>query len=80
MKAFVILGLLCLLSRPAGAMSCDEVRSYVQMYGASAVLAYAQRVGVTSEEIRQGRACLGRAHAGQRRRFGRAAHTGWASN
>jgi hypothetical protein len=58
MRLFAILGFACLACQPAAAISCDEVRTYVQTYGASVVLAYVKRIGATPQQIREGRACL----------------------
>ena len=80
MRVFVILGLVCLLSRPASAMTCEEVRGFVQTYGVSLVLAYAKSTGATPQEIRRGRACLHEAHSGHRKRIGRVLNGGWESN
>lgn len=80
MKVFVIVGLVCLVSRPAAALTCDEVRSYVQMYGASAVLAYAKNAGATPQQIRRGKACLARDNGGARKRFGRVSSGSLAAN
>ena len=60
MRLFMILVFACLLSRPAVAISCDEVRGYVRTYGASAVLSYVKRIGATPQQIREGRACMRR--------------------
>ena len=79
-RVFVIVGLVCLLSRPAAAISCEEVRGFVEKYGASLVLAYAKSTGATPQEIRRGRACLDRRHAGLKRRIGRISNGGWESN
>jgi hypothetical protein len=52
-------------------MSCEDVRSYVQMYGASVVRAYAKSVGATPQQIREGRACLDRRRSALKKRIGR---------
>jgi hypothetical protein len=57
-KLFAVLGFACLACQPAAALSCDEVRTYVQTYGASVVLIYAKKNGATPQQIREGRACL----------------------
>jgi hypothetical protein len=58
MRFLAILGFACLLCQPAAALSCEEVRGYVQTYGAAAVLAYGKRLGMSPQQIRAGRACL----------------------
>lgn len=61
MRCLAVLGFVCLVAEPAAAMSCDQVRYYVDTYGASAVIAYAKKIGASSSQIREGRACLRRA-------------------
>jgi hypothetical protein len=83
MRAFVIFGLVCLVclsSRPAAAMTCEEVRGFVQTYGVSLVLAYAKSTGATPLEIRRGRACLHEGQSGHRKHIGRTSNAGWVSN
>jgi hypothetical protein len=58
MKCLAIAGLLLLACRPAAAITCDDVRTYVKTYGVVAVLAYVKRIGATPAQIREGRACL----------------------
>jgi hypothetical protein len=58
MRLLALLGLLSLMSWPAAAITCDEVRGYVRTYGAPAVLAYVHQLGATPAQIRQGRSCL----------------------
>lgn len=60
MKTFVTLGLFAIACQPAAAVTCDQVRHYVEAYGAMAVLAYAKKSGATPQQIREGRACLRR--------------------
>lgn len=80
MRAILIVGLVSLSSWPAGALTCDEVRGYVQIYGASAVLAYAKNAGATPEQIRRGKACLARDARGVRKRLGRLSSRGFEAN
>lgn len=65
MRLLAILGFVCLAIQPAAAITCEEVRTYVQTYGASAVLIYAKKIGATPAQIREGRACLRRAASGE---------------
>lgn len=60
MRVLAILGFISVLSQPAAALTCEEVRGYVQTYGASAVMVYVKSIGATSEQIARGRACLRR--------------------
>jgi hypothetical protein len=60
MRIFAILGFILVMSQSAAAITCEEVRNYVQTYGASAVLIYVKSIGATPEQIAQGRACLRR--------------------
>jgi hypothetical protein len=62
MKAFASACLvLVMCGQPAVSLNCEDVRYYVETYGAAATLAYAKRMGATPEQIRDGRACLRRA-------------------
>jgi hypothetical protein len=70
MKFLVILGFACMLCQPASALSCEEVRGYVQTYGAAAVLAYGKSIGASPQQIRAGRSCL---HRGWKSGFRRSA-------
>jgi hypothetical protein len=67
MKAFAIFGMVCMLSQPATAVTCDQVRSYVGTYGVAAALSYAKKIGATAEQIRDARSCLLRASKDQPR-------------
>jgi hypothetical protein len=58
MKTIVALGFVALACQPATAITCEEVRHYVETYGAAMVLTYAKKVGATPQQIREGRACL----------------------
>lgn len=69
MKAFALAGLVCMLSQPASAITCEDVRYYVETYGTAATLAYAKKMGVTAEQIRDARICLRQASRSERRSF-----------
>jgi hypothetical protein len=60
MRSFAALAVVGLACQPAAAITCEQVRHYVDTYGASVVLAYAKKVGATPQQIREGRACLRR--------------------
>ncbi len=50
--------LILLMTTPANAYTCHDVRGWVAQYGASRVLIMARLYGVTKEQIQQARACL----------------------
>jgi hypothetical protein len=58
MRVLAILGFISVLSQPAAALTCEQVRGYVETYGMSAVIVYVKSIGATPEQIAQGRACL----------------------
>jgi hypothetical protein len=60
MRTFAALGLVAFACQPAAAITCEQVRHYVETYGAASVLAYARKAGATPQQIRAGRACLRR--------------------
>jgi hypothetical protein len=60
MKTVVVLGIVAFACQPASAITCEQVRHYVEAYGAAAVLAFAKKAGATPQQIRDGRACLRR--------------------
>ncbi len=80
MKVFAAMSLMCLLGQPASAITCEQVRGYVQTYGLSAVMAYVRSAGISAEEVERGRACLRREASGHRRHIGRLSSRGWQSN
>jgi recombinational DNA repair protein RecR len=67
MKVLATITMLCVLSQPATAVTCDQVRSYVGTYGVAAALSYAKKIGATAEQIRDARSCLLRASKDQPR-------------
>jgi hypothetical protein len=60
MRTLVAFGIATLACKPAAAITCEQVRHYVETYGAAVVLAYARKAGATPRQIREGRACLRR--------------------
>jgi hypothetical protein len=60
MRTFAALGVIAFACQPAAAVTCEQVRQYVETYGAAVVLAYAKKVGATPQQIREGRSCLRR--------------------
>ena len=50
--------LILLMTTPANAYSCHDVRGWVAQYGTSRLLVMARLYGVTKEQIQQARACL----------------------
>jgi hypothetical protein len=81
MKLLAVVGLVSLLSQPAGAITCEQVRGYVQTYGIAAVMDYVKKAGISEEEVQRGRACLRRDIRGHRRQLGsRFSNRGWQSN
>jgi len=79
MKVVAVASLVCLLSHPAGAITCEQVRGYVQTYGITAVMAYVKNAGISAEEVERGRACLRRDANRHRRQAGRQTSDNWRS-
>ena len=50
--------LILLMTTPAHAYTCHDVRGWVVQYGANRLLMMAKLYGVTKEQIQQARACL----------------------
>lgn len=78
MRVFAVVSLVCLLGQPAAAITCEQVRGYIQTYGITAVMAYVRSAGISAEDVQRGRACLRRDR--HRRQLGRLSNSGWRSN
>jgi hypothetical protein len=50
--------LIVLMTTPAHAYSCNDVRGWMAQYGANRLLVMARLYGVTKDQIQQARACL----------------------
>ena len=50
--------LILLMTTPANAYTCHDVRGWVAQYGVNRVLVMARLYGVTKEQIQQARACF----------------------
>ena len=80
MRILAVVSLACLFTHPAAAITCEQVRGYVQAYGMQAVMAYVKSAGISAEEVQRGRACLRRDAGRHRKQFGRLSSSSWGSN
>jgi hypothetical protein len=79
-KLLVVMSFACLFANPAAAITCEQVRGYVQTYGLKAVMDYVKNNGIPAEEVARGRACLRRDAGRRRMQLGRLADRALQTN
>lgn len=55
-----LVSLMLFVTTPAQAYSCSDVRSWLAQYGAARLLIMAKLYGLSADQIRQAKACVGR--------------------